>query len=93
MTYDMGRPDIRALVGGGGFLSPARTWYAIVVYCAIVGAVLAVKPSFAFYEDGTLREFGCGPGRSVFSFGTVAAASAIGSGFFFATADLVASSS
>jgi hypothetical protein len=84
--------DARALVGGGGFLSPPRTWYAIVLYCALVGAVLAAKPAFAFREDGSLREFGCGPGKSVFSFGTVAAASAIGSGFFFATADLVASS-
>ena len=84
--------DARALVGGGGFLSPPRTWYAIVLYCAIVGAVLAAKPAFAFHEDGSLRDFGCGPGKSVFSFGTVAAASAIGSGFFFATADLVASS-
>ena len=84
--------DARALVGGGGFLSPPRTWYAIVLYCAIVGAVLAAKPSAVFHEDGSLRDFGCGPGKSVFSFGTVAAASAIGSGFFFATADLVASS-
>ena len=76
------------IAGGGGFLSPPRTWYAVLLYCAVVGSVLAVRPAFAFRPDGSLREFGCGQGRSVFSLGTVTAASAVASSFVFATADL-----
>ena len=80
--------DVVAVAGGGGLLSPARTWYAVVTYCAVVGAVLATRPAFAFHEDGSPRDFGCSPGRSVFSLGTVTAASAVASGFAFAVADL-----
>ena len=80
------------IVGGGGVLSPGRTWYAIVMYCAIMGAVLAVRPASVFHPDGEPRDFGSGPGRSVFSLGTVTAASAFVSSFAFATADLASCS-
>jgi hypothetical protein len=76
------------LIGGGGILSPSRTWYAIIMYCAIMGAVLAAKPAAVFHPGGEPRDFGSGPGRSVFSLGTVTAVSAFVSSFTFATADL-----
>jgi hypothetical protein len=78
-------------VGGGGFLSPPRTWYAVILYCAAMGALLAARPAFAFDEDGRPRDFGCGPGRSVFSLGSASAAFAVSSAFLFAAADLATS--
>jgi hypothetical protein len=78
-------------VGGGGFLSPPRTWYAVVLYCAAMGALLATRPGFAFDADGRPKDFGCSPGRSVFTLGTASAAFALSSAFLVAAADLATS--
>jgi hypothetical protein len=82
--------DQSLLCGGGGFMSPPRTWYAVVAYCAIVGAIIAIRPAVAFMPDGTPRQFGTGPGQSLLSLGTLTSGAAILSGAVFATADAVA---
>lgn len=79
-----------ARVGGGGLLSPARTWLSVLVYCAIVGAVLASRPAFAFDRAGAPLDFGCGPGRSPFSLGVVTSAAALTSGLLVGSAELLA---
>lgn len=69
--------------------SPQRTWYSSAMYVVLVVITLAVKPGFAFRDDGTMKEFGTGEDRSVFSFGTITSASAIISSMVFAVADLI----
>lgn len=70
-------------------LSPPRTWYSSAVYLLLVVVTLATRPAFAFNEDGTMKDFGTGPDRSVFSFGSVTGASAVLSSMVFACADLI----
>lgn len=69
--------------------SPSRTWYSSAMYVILVVITLALKPGFAFSEDGTMKDFGTGENRSVFSFGAITGASAILSSMVFAVADLV----
>lgn len=69
--------------------SPPRTWYSSAMYVVLVIITLAVKPRFAFREDGTMKDFGTGEDRSVFSFGAITGASAVVSSMVFAVADLI----
>jgi hypothetical protein len=68
--------------------SPARTWYSTALYGMLIFIVLATKPKFAFHTDGTIRDFGMGTDRSVFSFGVLTSVSAILSSVTFAALDL-----
>jgi hypothetical protein len=45
-------------------------WFAIVVYCAGLGAVLYIRPSLMFMENGAWKEFGYqrGPRYTIFPF-------------------------
>lgn len=70
-------------------LSASRTWYSLSLFVSIVGAVVLIRPGFVFRPDGTLYDFGCGPERSVFSFGVVTSFAAVVSSFLFALKDLV----
>ena len=65
-----------------------RTWYALVLFGLGVAGLLYAKPGFMFREDGSMYEFGAGPDRSVFTFGTAVAALAVVSSFVFAMCDL-----
>lgn len=47
------------------------------------------KPKTMFDDEGRLREFGTGPDRSIFTFGTSLAALAVLSSFVFAMGDLL----
>eukprot|EP00873_Tetraselmis_striata_P026934 jgi/Tetstr1/447198/TSEL_034635.t1 len=47
------------------------------MYVVVVVITLAIKPRFAFNEDGTMKDFGAGEDRSVFSFGAITGASAV----------------
>lgn len=69
--------------------SPSRTWYSSAMYVVVVVITLAIKPRFAFNEDGTMKDFGAGEDRSVFSFGAITGASAVLSSMVFAVADLI----
>ncbi len=68
--------------------SPARTWYSTALYGMFVFIVIATKPKCAFYKDGTIRDFGMGKDRSVFSFGVLTSVAAIVSSVTFAVLDL-----
>ena len=70
----------------------ARTWYALILFGFGVAGLLVCKPRIMFREDGSMYEFGTGPGRSVFTFGTAVAALAIVCGFLFAWVDMVEAS-
>lgn len=71
------------------YVSPSRTWYSSALYVVVVIILLATRPKFAFNDDGTMKDFGTGPDRSVFSLGALTGASAILSSILFAVADLV----
>jgi hypothetical protein len=63
------------------------------LFVAIVGGVVLFRPAFVYKPDGTLYDFGCGPDKSVFSFGVITSIAAIISSFIFSIKDLFALSS
>jgi hypothetical protein len=70
------------------YLSPPRTSYAVAIYTLVMSAVVVTQPAFAFRPDGGLYDFGCGEGRSVFSFGVLSTGTALAASFLMAFADL-----
>lgn len=67
----------------------ARVVYSVAFLALFMILVLTAQPLWVFQEDGTPLPFGVGPGRTLFSLGTLTVACAAVSLFAFALVDLV----
>lgn len=67
----------------------SRVIYSILFFLLIMILVVVAKPSIVFSTDGTLKEFGIGEDKTLFSLGIFTVVIAILSFYTFCVIDLV----
>lgn len=67
----------------------ARLLYAIVFFVLLIALIFTSKPSLIFNPNGSLRPYGIGDEKTMFSFGVFTVVIAILSFYFFCIIDLV----
>ena len=70
------------------FLS-SRVIYSVLFFVLLVMLLIVTKPSFAFAPDGSVKPFGVGEGKTVFSLGTMVGCMAIICFYVFCLIDIV----
>lgn len=66
-----------------------RLLYSIVFFVLLITLVQTSKPSIIFGQDGSLRPFGIGEHKTMFSFGVFTVVLAVLSFYFFCVIDVV----
>jgi hypothetical protein len=66
-----------------------RLLYAIVFFVLLIALLFTTKPTLIFKEDGSLKPYGIGDDKTMFSFGVFTVVLAILSFYFFCIIDLV----
>lgn len=66
-----------------------RLLYAIVFFILLIALLFTTKPSLIFNQDGSLKPYGVGEDKTMFSFGVFTVVLAILSFYFFCIIDLV----
>ena len=67
----------------------SRIVYSIVFYVLLMMLIVLSKPSVVFEYDGTLKTFGIGYDKTMFSFGVFSVVLAVLSFYIFCIIDLV----
>lgn len=67
---------------------PGRIVYSVIFFGLVMSLVLVTRPPAVFLPDGRLRQFGLEGDQTLFSFGSVAVLTAIGSMFVFSLLDV-----
>jgi hypothetical protein len=67
----------------------ARLLYAIVFFVLLIALIFTTKPSLIFNPDGSLKPYGIGEDKTMFSFGVFTVVLAILSFYFFCVIDLI----
>lgn len=67
----------------------SRIIYSIVFYILLMILIYTSKPSFMFESDGSIKHFGLGIDKTMFSFGVFAVVLAIMSFYLFCIIDLI----
>lgn len=71
-----------------GVMNP-RVIYSLMFYVLIMTLLLVSKPDLMFEKDGTIKAFGVGSQKTVFSFGVFTVVVAIASFYTFTLIDIV----
>ena len=66
-----------------------RSVYSVLFYVLLIALIIVVKPSWLFYDDGQVRNFGLGCQQTVFSLGVIVVALAIVAYYIFAVIDIL----
>lgn len=66
-----------------------RLLYAIVFFILLIALIFTSKPSLIFNQDGSLKPYGIGEDKTMFSFGVFTVVLAILSFYFFCVIDLI----
>ena len=66
-----------------------RLLYAIVFFVLLIALVFTAKPSLVFNPDGSLKPYGIGEEKTMFSFGVFTVVLAILSFYFFCIIDVI----
>jgi hypothetical protein len=66
-----------------------RLLYAIAFFVLLIMLIFTSKPTMIFNKDGTLKPFGIGEEKTMFSFGVFTVVLAILSFYFFCIIDLI----
>ena len=66
-----------------------RLLYAIVFFILLIALVFTSKPSLVFNKDGSIKPYGIGEDKTMFSFGVFTVVLAILSFYFFCVIDLI----
>jgi hypothetical protein len=66
-----------------------RSVYSVLFYVLLIALIIVIKPSWLFYEDGQVRDFGLGTKQTVFSLGVIVVALAIVAYYIFAVIDIL----
>jgi hypothetical protein len=71
-----------------GLLNP-RVIYSLMFYVLIMTLLMVSKPDIMFMKDGTIKPFGVGTQKTVFSFGVFTIVVAIASFYTFTLIDII----
>ena len=66
-----------------------RLLYAIVFFVLLIALIFTSKPSLIFNKDGSLKPYGIGEDKTMFSFGVFTVVLAILSFYFFCVIDII----
>lgn len=66
-----------------------RVLYAVVFFVLLIALVFTSKPSIIFNKDGSLKPYGIGEDKTMFSFGVFTVVLAILSFYFFCVIDII----
>ena len=66
-----------------------RLLYAIVFFVLLIALIFTAKPTLIFNPDGSLKPYGIGEEKTMFSFGVFTVVLAILSFYFFCVIDLI----
>lgn len=66
-----------------------RLLYAIVFFVLLIALIFTSKPSLIFNKDGSIKPYGIGEDKTMFSFGVFTVVLAILSFYFFCVIDLI----
>jgi len=66
-----------------------RIVYSCMFYALIILLIFVSKPDLVFDEDGSMKGFGLGPTKTMFSFGVFVVSVAFLSFYIFALIDLI----
>lgn len=66
-----------------------RTIYSTLFYVLVILLIITARPAFAFDNYGSLKPFGVGDEKSIFSLGVVTCALAIVSFYIFTLIDIM----
>lgn len=66
-----------------------RTTFTVSFYVLVVILMILAKPSFMFEEDGRIRQFGVGDGKTIVSLGVIVVVFSIISFYIFACIDVI----
>lgn len=66
-----------------------RLLYAIAFFVLLVALLYSTKPSIVFNKDGSLKPYGIGDSKTMFSFGVLTVVLAILSFYFFCVIDII----
>lgn len=66
-----------------------RIVYSIVFYVLVMTLIVVSRPSVVFEKDGSLRPYGVGMDKTMFSFGVFAVVMAVLSFYMFCVIDLI----
>jgi len=67
----------------------SRIIYAILFYVLLIILIVSAKPSIIFESDGSIKPFGIGEEKTMFSMGTFTVVLALVSYYIFCLVDLV----
>lgn len=70
-------------------MPPARVLYSVAFLTLFVVILSQAQPALLFRQDGSVVPFGVGPGKTLFTLGTVTVAASALSLFAFALVDVV----
>ena len=70
------------------FLS-SRVVYSVMFYLLLVTLVVVAHPGIAFNTDGSVKPFGVGAGKSVFSLGTLVSSMSVVCFYVFCLIDVI----
>lgn len=71
-----------------GFVN-SRIVYAILFYVLLIILVVLAKPSIIFEKDGSIKQFGVGEEKTMFSLGVFSVVLAIVSYYIFCLVDMI----
>jgi hypothetical protein len=66
-----------------------RVIYAVLFYVLLIALVIISKPSALFHQDGSIKTFGIGEDKTMFSLGVLTVVIAILSFYIFCLIDLI----
>ena len=67
----------------------SRIIYAVIFYILLVVLIVLAKPSVMFEKDGTIKQFGIGEDKTMFSLGVFSVVLAIVSYYIFCLVDMI----